>query len=262
MKITDIHCHIFPDKIARKASKAIGDFYGIPMAYDGTREKLKELARERGVTRMLIHSVASNASQVEHINDYIAESVRLYPDLFSGFATMHPDYPDISGEIDRAVGLGLLGVKIHPDMQKFAIDDPAAYPIYEAIEGRLPILVHTGDYRYNYSHPYMMAKVMRDFPRLAVIGAHFGGYSEIDEVEEAYKGLPVMIDTSSSLFYMSPERAAGLIRKFGVENTMFGTDYPMWDYGEELERFMKIPLTDREREDILYNNAKERLGIG
>ena len=178
MKITDIHCHIFPDKIARKASKAIGDFYGIEMACDGTRDRLIESAKKSGVTKMLIHSVASNASQVEHINDYIAESVRLYPDLFSGFATMHPDYENIGDEVKRAVKIGLLGIKIHPDMQKFAIDDKKAYPIYEAIEGRLPILVHTGDDRYNYSHPSMMAKVMKDFPKLEVIAAHFGGWQK------------------------------------------------------------------------------------
>ena len=29
MKIADIHAHIFPDKLAEKASHSIGDFYGV-----------------------------------------------------------------------------------------------------------------------------------------------------------------------------------------------------------------------------------------
>ena len=29
--IIDAHAHIFPDKIAKKATDAIGDFYGIQM---------------------------------------------------------------------------------------------------------------------------------------------------------------------------------------------------------------------------------------
>ena len=31
MKIIDAHAHIFPDKIAVKASESIGHFYDIPM---------------------------------------------------------------------------------------------------------------------------------------------------------------------------------------------------------------------------------------
>ena len=39
-KIFDAHAHVYPDKIADKAVKAIGDFYGIPMEKDGTVEGL------------------------------------------------------------------------------------------------------------------------------------------------------------------------------------------------------------------------------
>lgn len=31
------------------------------------------------------------------------------------------------------------------------MDDPRLMRIYEIIEGRLPLIVHTGDYRYDYS---------------------------------------------------------------------------------------------------------------
>ena len=33
MRIIDAHTHIFPSKIAFKASESIGNFYGIPMHY-------------------------------------------------------------------------------------------------------------------------------------------------------------------------------------------------------------------------------------
>lgn len=255
-----MHCHIFPDKIALKAAGAIGNFYDITMAHDGTREKLVSLCGASGVETALVHSVASTASQVEKINDYIAASKELYPELFVGFLTMHPDYENIPAEIKRAREMGLVGVKIHPDMQKFAIDDKKAYPIYEEIAGKIPIQVHTGDPRHDFSHPEMMARVMRDFPKLTVIGAHFGGWSEWQNASEIYKGLDnIFIDTSSSLYQMPPETAARLIREFGVSRCFFGTDYPMWDINEELERFMRVPLTDSEREDILYNNAKNFL---
>ena len=38
--ITDIHCHVFPDRIARKAALSIGEFYGIPMQHDGTLDAM------------------------------------------------------------------------------------------------------------------------------------------------------------------------------------------------------------------------------
>ena len=42
---------------------------------------------------------------------------------------------------------------------------------------------------------------------------------------------------------------------------MFGTDYPMWRLDEELEKFMKVPLTDEQRKKILYDNAARLLKI-
>jgi hypothetical protein len=35
MKIIDIHAHIFPDKIAEKASANVGAFYNLSMKHDG-----------------------------------------------------------------------------------------------------------------------------------------------------------------------------------------------------------------------------------
>ena len=34
--IVDSHCHIYPEKIAERAVRGIGDFYSIPMTQGGT----------------------------------------------------------------------------------------------------------------------------------------------------------------------------------------------------------------------------------
>lgn len=259
--IIDTHAHVFPEKIAAKAAGSIGKFYDIPMSYDGSVEKLLEAGRKGGVDKFIIQSVATTEKQVESINTFIAETVKQYPDKFIGFATIHPDYPDIAGEMERAVSMGLKGVKIHPDFQHFMIDDEKALKIYEVIEGKLPILVHTGDYRYEYSKPERMARVIDMFPELDVIGAHFGGWSEIDRAEKYLGGKHIYVDTSSSLYAISPEKAREAIDVFGVDNVFFGTDYPMWDASEELERFSRIPLTDEEREKILHKNIERLLKL-
>ncbi|MBQ1974967.1 MAG: hypothetical protein II224_04080, partial [Ruminococcus sp.] len=78
---------------------------------------------------------------------------------FVGFGTMHADYEDIKGEVERIIKLGLLGIKLHTDFQGFAIDDDSALPIYEAARGQLPILFHVGDTKSDLSAPERVAKI-------------------------------------------------------------------------------------------------------
>lgn len=266
--IIDAHAHIFPDKIAEKASAGISSFYGgIPVASDGTLGELLEKGAAAGVDRFIVQSVATVPEQVCSINNFIAESVKNHPDKLIGFGAMHPDHPDIGGEIERIISLGLRGIKLHSDFQGFDIDDEHAFPIYEAAEGRLPILFHTGDPRSDRSSPERLLNVARRFPRLTVIGAHFAGWSMWDKGAELFERFAeenehcrIYADCSSSLYAMPPEHAAELIRKIGVHRVMWGTDYPMWDAAEELARFAKLPLTERERELVLGENALVLLG--
>ena len=260
--IIDSHAHIFPDKIAQKAVAGIGNFYKeLTMHCDGTAASLIKQGEAAGISKFIVQSVATVPVQVESINDFIADCVKKYPDKFIGFAAMHPDYEGPEKEIERAISLGLKGVKLHPDFQQFAIDDPKAMKIYEIIEGRLPLLIHTGDIRYKYSHPQMLVNVLERFPKLDVIGAHFGGWSEWDNAAKILGGRRLWVDTSSSLYSMSPEHARELIDAFGTENVLFGTDYPMWTAEHELELFNKIPLNEKEREMILHENAEKLLNI-
>ena len=60
---------------------------------------------------------------------------------------------------------------------------------------------------------------------------------------------------------MPPRRAVEIIRAYGVENVFFGTDYPLWDASEELERFDALELTDQERELILHKNVERVFGL-
>lgn len=259
--IIDAHAHIFPEKIAAKAAVGIGAFYDIPMDCDGTLETLLRLSDEAGVDRCIVQSVATVPHQVESINNFIAESVKQYPDRLVGFGAMHPDYENIEAETERIVSLGLKGIKLHPDFQEFQIDEERAMPIYRAaLKHGLPVLFHTGDHRYDYSGPARFRRIVDMFSDLTVIGAHFAGWSQWDEAQELFRDHRVYVDLSSSLYDMTAERAAELIHSFGADRVMFGTDYPMWTAKEELQRFNAIPLTDEERELILYKNALRLLG--
>ncbi len=261
--IIDVHAHVFPDKIAEKASHGIQVFYDLDVVNNGTLDRLLEMEDEAGVGKAVIHSPATTPHQVTSINDFIYECTRKYPDRIIGFMTMHPDFEDIEGEVKRCIDLGLKGLKIHPDFQRFCIDDPKAYDIYEAIAGKIPLLVHTGDFRYQWSKPEKMAKVMRDLPNLTVIGAHFGGWSEWDDAADVFAGMKnrIYVDTSSTMYEVPPERIRELIKIYGEEYVMFGTDYPMWNAVDELKHIDRLGLDDSVRELILHENAERLLNL-
>ncbi len=264
MYIFDSHVHIYPEKIADKASVNIGNFYDIPMTFNGSIKMLLDECEKAGVNRCLVHSVATTHEQVQKINDFISESVKAYPDKFVGFGSLHPSMSadEVDCEIKRMTEIGLMGIKLHPDFQYFAIDDKHAMEMYEAVDGRLPILFHTGDSRYSYSNPHRLAAAAKRFPKQKMIGAHFGGYSEWDEALRCLPDLEnVYVDSCSSLAFISPEKAKEYVRAYTEDKIFFGTDYPMWSASDELERIDRLDLTETAREKIFYRNICKFLGI-
>ena len=153
-------------------------------------------------------------------------------------------------------------MKLHPDFQKFNADSPEAFRIYELIEGRLPLLIHCGDARYDYSAPHRIKKINENFPKLQRLAARRGGYEQGDEAEKTLAGLEnVRFDVSSSLAFITPEKAARIVRKYGIENCFFGSDFPMWSHEDELMRFLQLGFTEEENQKILATNFKEFLGL-
>jgi predicted TIM-barrel fold metal-dependent hydrolase len=168
---------------------------------------------------------------------------------------------DIGSEVSRVMSLGLKGVKLHPDFQKFSIDEKKCEKLYSAIEVKLPLLIHTGDKRGVLSSPSKVPEILDKFPGLKMICAHFGGYTEWDEAKKALAGLGVWVDTCSSLPFVGKEKALELIEFYGEDKVIFGSDYPMWDPADCVKDFMNIDLSDNERELVLWKNAQTLLGI-
>ncbi len=261
MTVVDCHAHIYPENIAERASQSVGDFYVYPMyASNATADTLLALCEGSPITHHIVHSVAQKASNVEHINDFIAEECRKHPE-FIGFATMHQDYPDPAHELLRCKALGLEGIKLHPDSQKVDMDDPRLMAVYEIAEHEhLPIIMHTGDYRYDYSHPRRLKKILHTFPDLVVDAAHFGGWSIFDVAVEFLEEERCFLDMSSSQTFIGMRRTEELVRLYGTSRIMFGSDYPMWNPVDEYESFVSLPFSEDEKEEMLWHNAEHFLG--
>lgn len=262
MKRIDAHCHVYPDAIAPRAVKGIGQFYDLPLAYAGTLSDLVSVQDKAGVSNGVIFSVATTPHQAGSINRFIAECATASEGRFVGLGTVHPESESLKEDIDTILSLGLRGVKLHPDFQKFKLDDYRCLKIFELCEGRLPVLVHTGDYRYDFSNPNRLAPVLSIFTELTVIGAHFGGWSVWDDAEAMLAEYSnFYVDTSSSLYAMSPGRATALVRSFGADRVLFATDYPMWDLETEIARMEALALTPEEKAQIFYGNAERLFGF-
>lgn len=261
-KIIDAHCHIYPDKIAEKASKSTGKFYDIDMLYDGKVSTLLKVGTEAGIDHYIVQSVATKPEQVSSINHFIAEAVKASGGKMTGLGTLHPDSADIKGDIDELISLGLRGVKLHPDIQGFKLDDYRCLKIYDLCEGKLPILFHTGDKRYDMSNPNRMVPILDIYKNLTAIGAHFGGYSVWEDSEKMLPGYPnIFVDCSSSFFAMTDDKIREMIDAFGEDRVLFGTDYPMWDPKKEVDRLLSLGLSDSVYEKIFHLNAERIFGI-
>lgn len=261
--VYDVHAHIFPNKIAEKAAHSIGAFYdGFHMDCDGSVSGLIRAGDRAGISRFLVHSVATAPAQIHNVNAFIAEQVKARPDRFMGFGSLHPDMEDVETGVQSIIDLGLHGVKLHPDMQAFALDEARAIRLVKAVEAKkLPMMIHAGDYRYHYSNPPQIRKMLAEAPDLTVICAHFAGYSVWDEAESLAGAKNMYVDCSSSMYAMTDDDIVRRIRLFGADRVMFGTDYPMWEPEKELERFMNLPLHDDEREQVLWKTAASVLGM-
>lgn len=261
MQLIDIHTHVYPQAIARKAAASIRDFYQLGTdELDGTTDTLLKKGDEAGIDRFVILPVAVRPDRTRHINDFILEQIAIQP-RFIGFGTIHAGMENIAQEAEYIMEKKLKGIKMHPDTQAFCIDDARLFPAYEAIQGKLPLILHMGDVRYTYSHPARLRRVLELFPRLQVIAAHFGGYGMYETARDLLYDKDCIFDVSSSMMFMEQGVAERYINMYGAERMAFGTDYPLWDPVNETKRFLELKLTDEQFDQIGHKTAERFLNL-
>lgn len=260
MLVIDCHDHIYHKKLAVMAVKGVGEFYDVDMACSGTADDLVKYAGCSPIKKFVVNSVALTANTVKRLNTFVAEQCRAHSE-FVGLGTLHPDMDNADEEIERIISLGLKGIKLHPDTQKFDADSDKAMKLYEKFAGRLPLLIHGGDHRYDYSHPRRLERIEQCFPQLTMVAAHLGGWSIYEEAVPYMSRMHCFMDISSVMPFVKAERVRELIRLYGADRLLFGSDYPMWDPLNEYEAFMKLGLTQEEQEKILFKNTARIFGI-
>ena len=69
------------------------------------------------------------------LNDHIAEIVDRYPKRFVGLGTVPMQAPDLAiEELHRCKEIGLKGIQIGSHIEKWNLDQPELFPVFEACE--------------------------------------------------------------------------------------------------------------------------------
>ena len=278
--IIDFHAHTFPDHIAAAAVDKLKHNANVTPYSDGTAAGLARKARAAGVDYTVVANVATNPAKVSSMNDRFIRANGQDGLLY--FGCMHPDMPDMRAELARIAAAGIKGIKLHHIYQGVDVDDPRSLRVLDrAAELGLIVLMHGGlDIGFPgmvRSSPEMTANALRQVGAVKLVCAHMGGWRSWDAVADSLGPTGAMIDTSFSLGDMvpyDPARMPGadthmlgdaqflsLVRAFGADRVLFGTDSPWGDQQENLDRLRALPLEDDEKQAILGGNAGRLLGL-
>jgi predicted TIM-barrel fold metal-dependent hydrolase len=261
MTIIDAHCHVWPDHIAARA--LAGRVPGMTASGDGTvAGALKSMAR-CGIDKSVVMGIADQARHVHRTNEFIGS---LASDDLIPFGTVHPDLP-VQENLESLRTHGILGVKLHPLFQGFRMDDPRIYALLEAFGSQIPVIAHIGaggsPEANRRSNPAMLADIVRTFPELRLVACHFGGFHQLDEVQDEVLGLDVMLETSwpPTLGGLDRDRVIAMIRRHGAERIVFGSDWPMTDPLAELDVVRGLGFGPEETAGILGGNLARLLRL-
>ena len=269
--IIDFHTHCYPDAVAAHAmaamtgaAEACPEASGLRPEADGTLDHLRRSVHEAGADYFVQLSVVTAPRHQYNVNQF-ALKVNALPDAFS-FCGVHGAASDSLEELERMYDAGIKGVKLHPDEQMIDLADKKMYPVYDLISDLgLPVVIHTGFDPFSPDHahasPDQILKVRADFPKPRLTLPHLGGYPDWDAAEEMLAGKGMPMDTALATAGLPPEQAARIIRKNGAENVFLGSDSPWATTARALDYLLKLPLTDREKELIMGENAARLLGL-
>lgn len=276
--IVDFHTHIFPDRMAPSVIDNLSRASGTLPYTDGTARGLLDSMEKSGITYSVTLPVATNPEKVVSLNRAAVPengNKRLIR-----FGAMHPDCPDWKAELRRLATQGCKGIKIHPVYQGVCLDDVRYLRILEEAGALgLTVVTHTGDDigfpGVIKCSPAMARHALCEVGPVKLVLAHMGGWHCWEEAAQQLADTSAMLDTSFSAGtvrlrngadtavpgLMDASQMRDMIRLFGADRILFGTDSPWTDQREAVEYLNALGLTGEENENILWKNAARLLSL-
>ncbi len=164
-----------------------------------------------------------------------------------GFGTVDVHRNDIADQVRAIADAGFCGIKMHPQAQEFALLSPEAFEAYEAAQKhKLFITFHSGVHHYRLKDYRVLDfdEIAHHFPELRFSLEHVGGYSFFQDALAVivnripfppipgkrcmvFGGLTSIFTQDYNRFwYMNESRMRELIAQAGVQQLIFGLDFP------------------------------------
>lgn len=202
-------------------------------------------------------------------NEYFAEVINKYPGRFIAFADINSNgsyiLDEAPKELEYAIKeLGLSGLKIHPSNMNIDADDLRLVPVLrKAAELKVPVMYHSNPcltgFHDNCS-PDKINKMIKVFPDIEFITAHMGGMKYLD----AWSGctwVDISFVLSELVQLYGLEQTNRILRIFGPERLIFGTDFPERNYEIYCSILDQMDFTDDEKKKIAFENINKIVKI-
>lgn len=214
-----------------------------------------------GIESVVATSLWACFGEVALGNDYVASAAQKYPGRIYGYLTLDPKYPDeVEQQLEQyGKDPAFRGIKLHTQTHDVFLTDPEYARILEFADAhRLPVLVHEDfDVR-------IWEKVCRQYAGAKFIVAHVGGGGP-DHPDAV--NLARLCRTTDNLYFdvAATRNFLGFLEQLvewaGVDRILYGSDYPLMDFGFELGQVVLSRLDGADKTKILSLNARRLFGI-
>lgn len=198
--------------------------------------------------------------------DLVADAVRLHPDRFLALAGIDPtEGMDGVRALEKAVrDDGFIGAHLYPHWFELAPDHARYYPFYaKCVELDVPIQLQVGQSliydksypRRSVGRPITLDAVACDFPELKLIGIHIGIPWADEMIAMAWKHANVFIGSDAHAPRYWPKSFVNYINTYGQDKVIFGTDFPVLDFGETMRQIDELDLRPASKRKFLRDNA-------
>ena len=259
----DIHTHLHPPRLFAAIRRWFAEKSDWQIEHPSEPLAIASALREAGVERFVFCSYAHKPGMARDLNVWLAQTSRDLNGFGLPLATVHLDDPTSLADLQSALDDGCIGLKIHEDVQRLAIDDPRFAPVYAEIARRGGfVLAHLGPIPWSFdtrNAPIRLASVLARHPTLRFVVAHMGVPETLDYFSLARAHSNLFIDTTmafasndlrTNASAIEIERASGSI--------VYGTDFPNIPYAYDRERrgIEALGLSIAARAAIFSGNAR------
>lgn len=205
-----------------------------PTPEGGNSISIEELLRRMdraGVDKAVTFLQPPYRREVDPANAYVYLAMQQHPDRILGLGWADPNLgvEEAKNTVKRCIEeYGFSGVKLNGAQNSFYIDHPElSLPVIEEIAKRGRIVAfHVGADAYEFTHPFRVAKIAKQFPETPILVIHMGGaaFADLSDAAIEVAGQHPNLTLIGSAVRAIPILRA--IKRLGAERVCFGSDTP------------------------------------